>query len=103
MLLNCLVSSPGLRLLGSAAAGALAVSGAVAAGLPRTCELALDGRLSTQMELEEAQAAFLACKEERKTACKAARGRVRMLEQRLRLLRSYLDRHCRPAPAHRHG
>jgi hypothetical protein len=103
MLLNCLVSSPGLRLLGSAAAGVLAVSGAVAAGPSRSCEFALDGRLSTQMELEEAQAAFLACKEERKTACKAARGRVRMLEQRLRLLRNYLDRHCPPSPAHRHG
>lgn len=93
------LSSPGRRLLCAATAGALVASGALAAGPSRTCEYALDGRLSTQIELEEAQAAFLSCREERKAACKAARARVRMLEQRLRLLRNYLDRHCRPALA----
>lgn len=102
MLLRRSVSRPGRWLLGCAATGALAASGAVAAGPSRSCEFALDGRLNTQMELEEAQAAYLACREERKAPCKAARGRVRMLEQRLRLFRSYLDRHCRLVPADRH-
>lgn len=77
------------------AAATLAFSGAVAADHDRTCDFALDGWLVAQVELEEARTAFLACREERKAACKAERGRVRMLEQRVRLLRNYVDRHCR--------
>ena len=77
------------------AAATLALSGAVASDHGRTCDFALDGWLVAQVELEEAQAAFLACREERKAACKAERGRARMLEQRVRLLRNYVDRHCR--------
>lgn len=77
------------------AAAALAWSGAVAADHGRTCDSALAGWLSAQTELEGVQAEFLACREERKAACKAERARVRMLEQRVRLLRNYVDRHCR--------
>lgn len=76
------------------AAATLAFSGAVASDHDRTCDFALDGWLVAQVELEEAQAALLACKE-RNAACKVERGRVRMLEQRVRLLRNYVDRHCR--------
>jgi hypothetical protein len=82
-------------LVTSVAAATLAISGAVAADHDRNCDFALDGWLVAQMELEEAQTAFLACKEERKAGCKVERGRVRMLEQRVRLLRNYVDRHCR--------
>lgn len=77
------------------AAATLAFSGAVASDHGRTCDFALDGWLVAQVELEQARTAFLACKEERKAACKVERARVRMLDQRVRLLRNYVDRHCR--------
>ena len=86
---------PARELVTCVAAATLALSGAVAADHVRTCDFALAGWLSTQGELEEAQAAFRMCREERKAACKVERGRVRMLEQRVRLLRNYVDRHCR--------
>ena len=86
---------PGRRLIGAAVAGALAASGALASAPSRTCDFALSGWLGAQAELEEAQVAYLECREARKSRCRAARGRVRMLEQRVKLLRNYVDRHCR--------
>ena len=53
------------------------------------------GWLSTQIELGEARAAFRTCIRARNAACTAEQGRIRALEQRMRLLRNYIDGYCR--------
>lgn len=60
-----------------------------------TCEFAIGGWLSTQVELQEARSAYRACRREARTACTAEQGRIQTLEQRVRLLRNYIDGYCR--------
>lgn len=84
-----------LSTLIAAGTGALAWSGAAAAQSSQTCEFALAGWVSTQLELQEARTAYRACRREHRTACTAEQGRVRTLEQRLRLMRNYIDGYCR--------
>ena len=82
------------RVLAAIAAGALAPT-AGAGQVSHTCEFALAGWLGTQIELREGRAAYQACLKARVVACTAEQGRVRLLEERLRLLRGYVDRYCR--------
>ena len=60
-----------------------------------TCEFALAGWIASQMELGEARAAYRDCIRARNSACTAEQGRIRTTEQRLRLLRNYIDGYCR--------
>ena len=60
-----------------------------------TCEFALAGWVGTQLELGEARAAYGNCVRARTVSCTAEQGRIRLLEQRLRLLRNYIDGYCR--------
>jgi hypothetical protein len=60
-----------------------------------TCEFAIAGWAATQIELAEARGAYRACRREHQSACTAEQGRVRMLEQRLRLMRNYVNGYCR--------
>ena len=61
----------------------------------QTCEFALAGWLSAQVELQEARSAYRACRRAARSACTAEQGRVQAVEQRLRLLRNYVDGYCR--------
>ncbi|HET9427007.1 MAG TPA: hypothetical protein VFO69_01465 [Allosphingosinicella sp.] len=79
----------------AASAGALLVAAPAAGQSSQTCEFALLGWISTQLELREARRAQRACTDEQRTACTAEQGRVRALELRLRLLRNYVDGYCR--------
>jgi hypothetical protein len=81
-----------LRFLGLAAAVA---GSAAAAQSTRTCEFAVAGWFTTQIELREARAAYRDCSQARTRACTAEQGRVQLLEQRLRLMRNYIDGYCR--------
>lgn len=77
--------------------GALSIALApapVAGAQSSTCEFAAAGWISTQMELRDARRAYRACIREGRTSCTAEQGRVRLLEQRLKLLRNYLDGYC---------
>ena len=84
------------------AKGAVAVA-LLAAGAPAppggqaslTCEFALAGWISTELELGEARGAYRACRRARQSACTTEQGRVRSLEQQLRLLRNYVNGYCR--------
>ena len=60
-----------------------------------TCEYAVAGWVSTEIELGEARSAYRACRRARQSACTAEQGRVRSLEQQLRLLRNYVNGYCR--------
>jgi hypothetical protein len=60
-----------------------------------TCEFALAGWISTELELGEARGAYRACRRARQSACTAEQGRVQALEQQLRLLRNYVNGYCR--------
>ena len=60
-----------------------------------TCEFALVGWVSTQVELQEARRQYETCTRAHRTACTAESGRVQSLEQRLKLLRNYVDGYCR--------
>lgn len=60
-----------------------------------TCEFALAGWVTTRVELSEARNAHQRCVEARVTACTAEQGRVRLLEERLRLIRNYVEGYCR--------
>src|SRR5690349_9974654 len=66
-----------------------------AAAQSSTCQFAFAGWISTQLELREARSAHRACRREARTACTAQQGRIHDLEQRLRLLRNYVDGYCR--------
>ena len=61
----------------------------------QTCEFAVAGWLATQVELRDARRDYDACTEARTRACTAEQGRVRLLRERLRLVRNYLDSYCR--------
>ena len=75
---------------------AAAVAGsAAAAQTTHTCEFAVAGWFTTQIELREARAAYRDCLRARIRACTAEQGRVQLLEQRLRLIRNYIDGYCR--------
>jgi hypothetical protein len=74
------------------AAGAPAPPGGQAS---LTCEFAVAGWISTELELGEARGAYRACRRARQSACTAEQGRVRSLEQQLRLLRNYVNGYCR--------
>ena len=76
-------------------AGLLLFASSAAAQSSRTCEFALAGWIGTQLELQEARSAYQACTRAHRTACTAEQGRVRSLEQRLKLLRNYVDGYCR--------
>lgn len=60
-----------------------------------TCEFAVSGWVATQLELAEARSAYRDCRRGRQSACTAEQGRIRALEDRLRLLRNYVDGYCR--------
>ena len=60
-----------------------------------TCEYAVAGWISTEIELGQARSAYRACRQARQSACTAEQGRVHALEQQLRLLRNYVDGYCR--------
>jgi hypothetical protein len=86
------------------ACGATALAAVLATGAPAappgaqtslTCEFALSGWVLTQLELAEARSAERACRRARSSACTAEQGRVVSLEQRLRLLRNYVNGYCR--------
>lgn len=81
-----------LRFLGLAAA---LVASPAAAQSTRTCEFAVAGWLTTQVERREARAAYRDCIRAGARACTAEQGRVQLLEQRLRLMRTYIDGYCR--------
>ena len=75
--------------------GALICSPAAPAQSTQTCEFALAGWIGTQVELQQARGDYRACAREHRTACTAEQGRIRLLEERLKLLRNYVDGYCR--------
>lgn len=77
------------------AAGLLLWASPTGAQSSQACEFALAGGLGTQVELQEARGAYRECRREARSACTAEQGRVQSLEQRLRLLRNYIDGYCR--------
>lgn len=83
-----------LKMMLGGVAAMLAAHGA-GAQTSRTCEYAVAGWFATQLDLGEARTAYRACTRARASACTAEQGRVRTLEQQLRLLRQYLDGYCR--------
>lgn len=83
------------RLTSAIATGALLLAPPVAAQSSQTCEFALAGWVSTQLELQEARIDYRACRREHRNACTAEQGRIQSLEQRLRLLRNHIDGYCR--------
>jgi hypothetical protein len=61
----------------------------------RTCEFALAAWVATRLELQEAREARRLCGDARFHACTSEEGRVRNLEQRLVLVRQYIEGYCR--------
>jgi hypothetical protein len=66
-----------------------------AAAPAQTCDFAIAGWIATRVELQEARSAYQACLRAHRTSCTAEEGRVRDLEQRLRLLNNYVEGYCR--------
>ena len=81
-------------LLLRAGAGLIAAAGPVAASA-QTCDFAVAGWIATRIELQEARRDYQACLRALRTSCTAEEGRVRDLEQRLRLLNNYVEGYCR--------
>jgi hypothetical protein len=65
-----------------------------AAAQSATCQFAVAGWLGARLELQQARKAYRDCLSARRTACTAEHGRVRQLEQQIRLMRNYVDGYC---------
>jgi hypothetical protein len=79
--------------------GAVAVAAAPAAPpggaqSSLTCDYAVAAWAMTQIELAEARANLRACRRERRTACTAQQGQLTAIEQRVVLLRNYIEGYC---------
>jgi hypothetical protein len=88
--------SAGIVVFASAALMPVAQAATVPGGQASlTCEFAVAGWAATQVELAEARSAYRTCRREHQSACTAEQGRVRTLEQRLTLMRNYVNGYCR--------
>lgn len=58
------------------------------------CEFAVATLAATQLELSSAKKSYRDCSRDGRNSCKVELARVRELQQRLKLSRSYLDRYC---------
>ena len=72
---------------------ALASTGA-AAQTSATCEFTVAALFATRLQRQEAKKAYQDCVRSGRTKCTAEEGRMRELEQHLKLLSNYLDRYC---------
>ena len=79
--------------LATAAVGAATAPGGGQASL--TCEFAVSGWIATQLELAEARRAYRDCRRAGQSACTTEQARIQSLEQRLSLLRNYVNGYCR--------
>ena len=72
----------------------LTVGPAVHAQSSPVCEFAVATLAATQLELSSASKSYRDCSKNGRNSCKVELARVRDLQQRLKLARSYLDRYC---------
>ena len=74
-------------------AGLLTVPAAEAQSSP-VCEFAVATIAATQLDLGSARRRYRECAKSGGASCKVELARVRDLQHRLKLARSYLDRYC---------
>ena len=70
------------------------LSPAVHAQSSPVCDFAVATLAATQLELSSARKSYRHCSKNGRNSCKVDLARVRDLQQRLKLARSYLDRYC---------
>lgn len=75
-------------------AAGLTAGSAVHAQSSPVCEFAVAALLATQLDLSSASRSYRHCSKDPRNSCKVELGRVRDLQQKVKLTRRYLDRYC---------